>query len=50
MITEREKENMVQFLVKYFGGDQHQLNKMNYWTLEKTYEFAYSRIEMENNF
>lgn len=45
----RERENMIQFLVAYFGGDLNQLEQMNDRTLENTYQFAYERIEMENH-
>ncbi|WP_428908095.1 BH0509 family protein [Niallia sp. Krafla_26] len=48
MVSIQERENMIQFLVNYFGGDPIQLEQMNDHTLENTYEFAYKRIEMEN--
>lgn len=49
MITNQERDNMIQFLMNYFGGDFSQLMKMNDHTLETTYNFAYERFEMENN-
>lgn len=48
-MSTQERENMIQFLVNYFGGDLNQLKQMNDHTLECTYQFAYERIEMENH-
>lgn len=50
MISEKERQNMVQFLVTYFGSDPSHLQKMNDNSLESTYEFAYSRTLMECDF
>ena len=50
MISEKERQNMVQFLVMYFGGDPIQLSNMSDHMLESTYEFAYRRKEMESDF
>ncbi len=50
MTTIQERENMIEFLVNYFGGDVSQLEQMNDHTLENTYEFAYERIVMETSF
>ena len=50
MISIRERDNMIQFLVNYFGGDPIQLENMSDHSLEYTYEFAYERKEMESHF
>lgn len=50
MITEKERQNMVQFLVKYFGVDPYQVRNMSDRALESTYDFAYTRFEMESDF
>jgi hypothetical protein len=50
MISIKERENMIQFLVTYFGEDPNQLDNLNDQTLESTYEFAYGRKEMESHF
>lgn len=50
MITEKERQNMVQFLIKYFGSDPSQLINLTDSSLESTYEFAYSRTLMECDF
>ncbi|MCP1145016.1 BH0509 family protein [Lysinibacillus endophyticus] len=48
MITEKERQNMVHFLVTYFGVNPNELITITDRMLEKTYEFAYQRLEMEN--
>lgn len=50
MVSIRERENMIQFLVKYFGVNYSQLTEMSDRSLEYTYEFAYSRTEMESDY
>lgn len=50
MISEKERQNMVQFLVMYFGSDSNQLKNFSDSSLESTYEFAYSRTLMECDF
>ena len=50
MISNQERDNMIQFLVNYFGGEPIQLEKMSDHTIEYTYEFAYERKEMESDF
>lgn len=50
MISEKERQNMVQFLVMYFGSDPNQLNNMSDSSLERIYEFFYSRKLMECDF
>lgn len=50
MMTEQERENMIQFLVTYFEAPLIQLMNMSDSTLESTYEFAYYRKEMECDF
>ena len=50
MLSEKERQNMIQFLVMYFGVDQNELMSISDSTLESTYEFAYSRKEMECDF
>lgn len=50
MITEQERQNMIQFLVKYFGSDPEQLKNMSDSLLESVYEFFYSRTLMECDF
>ena len=50
MVSIKERENMIQFLVTYFGEDPKVLDCLNDHTLESTYEFAYDRKEMESDF
>lgn len=50
MITEKERQNMIQFLVMYFGVDPIQLVNISDRMLETTYDFAYKRKEMESDF
>lgn len=50
MITEKERKNMMQFLVTYFGVDPIQLNNISDRMLENTYDFAYRRTLMECDF
>ncbi|MER2129101.1 hypothetical protein NSQ62_08885 [Solibacillus sp. FSL H8-0523] len=50
MISEKERQNMVQFLVLYFKSDPNQLNNLTDSSLASTYEFAYSRTLMECDF
>ena len=50
MITEKERQNMMQFLVRYFGVDPNQLVNISDHMLEITYDFAYRRTEMECDF
>lgn len=50
MISEKERQNMIQFLVLYFQSDPNQLNNLTDSSLESTYEFAYSRTLMECDF
>ena len=48
MISIQERNNMIQFLVNYFGENPIQLENMSDHSLEYTYEFAYERKEMES--
>ncbi|SOC05941.1 hypothetical protein SAMN05880501_104142 [Ureibacillus xyleni] len=50
MITEKERQNMVHFLVTYFGVNPSELMNISDRVLEATYEFAYQRLEMESDF
>ncbi|MCM3388259.1 hypothetical protein M3649_08945 [Ureibacillus chungkukjangi] len=50
MITEKERQNMMRFLIKYFGVDPKQLVNISDCMLETTYDFAYRRTEMECDF
>lgn len=50
MISEKERENMIHFLVMYFGSDPNQLTKLPDFLLESTYELAYTRTLMECDF
>ncbi|MCQ6276386.1 hypothetical protein JMM81_15835 [Bacillus sp. V3B] len=50
MLSNQERDNIIQFLVNYFGGNPIQLERMSDHTLENTYEFAYERKEMESHF
>ncbi|MDM5334267.1 BH0509 family protein [Ureibacillus composti] len=50
MFSEKERKNMIQFLVMYFGVDLIQLANLSDRMLEATYEFAYKRKEMESDF
>lgn len=50
MISEKERQNMVHFLIMYFGSDPNQLKNMTDGMLENTYEFAYNRTLMECDF
>ena len=50
MISEKERHNMVQFLVMYFKSDPNQMKNLTDSSLESTYEFAYSRTLMECDF
>lgn len=50
MISQKERQNMVQFLVMYFGSDPIQLSNFTDSMLERTYEFAYTRTLMECDF
>ncbi|WP_431030156.1 BH0509 family protein [Lysinibacillus sp. LZ02] len=50
MISEKERQNMVQFLIMYFGSDSGYLSNLTDCMLEKTYEFAYTRTLMECDF
>lgn len=50
MISEQERQNMVRFLVMYFGSDPNQLKYFTDGMLESTYEFAYTRTLMECDF
>ena len=50
MISQKERQNMVQFLVMYFGSDPTQLSNFTDSMLERTYEFAYKRTLMECDF
>ncbi|WP_156967302.1 hypothetical protein [Ureibacillus sinduriensis] len=50
MITERERQNMMQFLIRYFGVDPRHLVDISDSLLEATYDFAYRRTEMECDF
>ncbi|MEK4496776.1 MULTISPECIES: hypothetical protein [Ureibacillus] len=49
MLSNTERKNMVQFLVKYFGLEPIQLVNISDRMLEATYDFAYSRFEMETD-
>ncbi|WP_394232102.1 BH0509 family protein [Niallia oryzisoli] len=50
MLSNLERDNIIQFLVNYFGVNRFQLEEMSDHSLENTYEFAYSRTEMESYF
>lgn len=50
MISEKVRQNMVQFLIMYFGSDPNHLQNLTDSSLENTYEFAYSRTLMECDF
>lgn len=50
MITEKERQNMMQFLVSYFGVEPNQLHNISDRMLEMTYDFAYRRTVMESDF
>ena len=50
MITEKERQNMMQFLIRYFGVDPNQLSNISDRMLEMTYDFAYRRTVMECDF
>ena len=50
MITEKERQNMKQFLVRYFGVNPVQLIHISDRMLEATYDLAYRRTEMECDF
>ncbi|NLY78948.1 MAG: hypothetical protein GX072_03280 [Lysinibacillus sp.] len=50
MLTNMERKNIVHFLVTYFGVEPLQLVHMPDHMLETTYDFAYSRLEMERDF
>ena len=50
MITENERQNMMQFLIRYFGVEPKQLVNISDHMLEATYDFAYRRTEMECDF
>jgi hypothetical protein len=50
MMTNQERDNMIQFLMNYFGGEFNQLMNMSDYSLEHTYNFAYQRKEMESDF
>ncbi|HWK23588.1 MAG TPA: hypothetical protein VNS08_11215 [Ureibacillus sp.] len=49
-ITEKERQNMMQFLINYFGVDSSQLSNLSDLMLESTYDFAYRRTLMECDF
>lgn len=50
VITEKERQNMMHFLVMYFGVGPIQLINISDRMLEATYDFAYRRKEMECDF
>lgn len=50
MSIEKERQNMINFLVMYFGVDPIQLVELSDRMLEITYDFAYNRKEMECDF
>lgn len=50
MLSIKERDNMIHFLVMYFGENYRDLSKMNDHSLEGTYEFAYSRTIMDSDF
>lgn len=50
MITEKERQNMIQFLIRYFGVNPTHLVNISDSLLELTYDFAYRRTEMECDF
>ncbi|MEK4627116.1 hypothetical protein MKZ17_02520 [Solibacillus sp. FSL R7-0682] len=50
MISENERKNMVHFLIMYCGSNPNQLQTLNDYLLERTYDFAYSRTIMECDF
>lgn len=50
MISKQERQNMVRFLVMYFGSDPNQFIFFTDSMLETTYEFAYTRTLMECDF
>ena len=50
MITENERQNMMQFLIRYFGVDPSHIVNLSDCMLEATYDFAYRRTEMECDF
>lgn len=49
MLTNMERRNMVNFLVTYFGVEPMQLIHISDQMLEDTYNFAYTRFEMEGD-
>ncbi len=50
MITEKERQNMMHFLIRYFGVEPNQLDNLSDRMLEMTYDFAYRRTVMECDF
>ncbi|WP_338452869.1 hypothetical protein R4Z09_13980 [Niallia oryzisoli] len=50
MLSNQERDNIIQFLVNYFGGNRFHLEKMSDHSLDNTYEFAYGRKLMESDF
>lgn len=50
MITNQERQNMMDFLVLYFGVHPSQLGEMSDHALESTYEFLYNRTLMDSDF
>lgn len=50
MITNQERQNMMEFLVLYFGVNPNQLRQMSDGALENTYEFLYNRTLMDSDF
>ncbi|MED3661213.1 hypothetical protein NST62_00845 [Ureibacillus sp. FSL K6-8385] len=47
MLSNTERKNIIQFLVTYFGVEPMQLLNVSDRMLEDTYNFVYSRFEME---
>jgi len=49
MLSNSERKNIVHFLVTYYGVDPLQLVNISDRMLEATYDYAYSRITMQDN-
>lgn len=47
MLSNLERKNIVEFLVTYFGLEPLQLVNISDRMLDETYDFVYSRLEME---
>jgi len=47
MLSNTERKNIIQFLVTYFGLEPIQFVNISDRMLEATYDFVYSRFEME---